>query len=124
MNSLGSILRAARGRLELSQEELAQKANVAIYTVSRLETGLTPRPQPTTLARLAVVLNLDLESLEVAAAQPTTAKQNATSTSLIRDVPATTAEKQRLDMQTEDEASTNTTAGSPETDANPDQVVA
>lgn len=93
MTPLGSILKAARGRLGLSQDEVAQRAGIVSTTLTRLETGETPTPQAPTLARLAAVLSLDLESLVVAAAQPTTEQQESSQSAVdsvrTSQVPAT-----------------------------------
>ena len=64
--SLGQRLRALRRQAGLSQEEVAQRAQVDLATIKRLERGETSAPQPRTLDRLFAVLALpprDLPSL-------------------------------------------------------------
>jgi transcriptional regulator with XRE-family HTH domain len=52
MTDLGSRLREARERLELTQEEVAQRSGVHATEVSRIEAGKRD-PQVSTLLRLA-----------------------------------------------------------------------
>jgi transcriptional regulator with XRE-family HTH domain len=66
---LASTLKAARRDRALSQQDLAQRANVAIGTVRALEAGRTVEPGFFTVLALAQALNMDIPSL-LAAAQP------------------------------------------------------
>lgn len=52
MGALGKNLRAARERLELTQEQVAQRSGVQAGEVSRIETGKRD-PKVTTVERLA-----------------------------------------------------------------------
>lgn len=67
MHPLGSLLEGARTRLALSQEALAALAGVSQQTVSNWEKGLT-RPRAGKRAKLAEILNLDIQDIEKAVA--------------------------------------------------------
>ena len=66
MNQLGSILRGARGRLGLTQIEVAAKAGLSPTTLAALEGGLVTRARALTLASLAKVLGVSFEDLQLA----------------------------------------------------------
>src|SRR5215470_3261793 len=59
--SLGALLRRYRGRLGLTQEELADRAGLYPQQISHLERDLVRRPRSTTVQFLADALKLDLE---------------------------------------------------------------
>ena len=61
---LGRNVRTLRGRLRLSQVELASQCGLDPETVSRIETGLATNPQAGTLARLAEALKTTVAILE------------------------------------------------------------
>jgi transcriptional regulator with XRE-family HTH domain len=56
--SLGGLVRAHRGRLGLTQEELAERAGLSERTLRNLERGRIRRPYPDTVRRLAGALQL------------------------------------------------------------------
>ena len=60
---LASTLKTARQQQALSQQDLAQLANVAIGTVRALEAGRTVEPGFFTVLALAYALNLDVPTL-------------------------------------------------------------
>lgn len=62
-SSVGSLFYRKRLEAELSQHELATRAQTAISTISRLETGLSV-PRARNLAKLAFVLSIAPEQLE------------------------------------------------------------
>ena len=64
MNPLARNVRTLRGRLQLSQVELASECGLDPETVSRIETGLATKPQAGTLARLAEALKTTVAVLE------------------------------------------------------------
>ena len=60
METLAQRLRASRRRRVMTQAELAQAAEVALITVTRLESDSGPgNPRPATVRRLARALNVD-----------------------------------------------------------------
>ena len=68
--SLGGLVRAHRGRLRLTQEELAERAGLSERTLRNLEGGRIRRPYPDTIRRLADALRLtgpDRDQLQAAA---------------------------------------------------------
>ena len=64
MTPLGRNIRDRRGRLGLSQAELASECGLDAETVSRVETGLVAKPQAATVARLAKALKTTVAVLE------------------------------------------------------------
>ncbi len=63
MEYAGRSIRDHRRRLGLTQEELAEGAEVSPTTVVRLEAGQIGRPRTGTLERIAGVLGVDLAEL-------------------------------------------------------------
>ncbi len=61
-SSLGSKVSDSRKKLGLSQEALAEKANISLSTIQRIEKG-TVTPRPFTLKILAESLSLDISEL-------------------------------------------------------------
>jgi transcriptional regulator with XRE-family HTH domain len=57
VGTLGSNLRAARKRLDLTQEEVAARSGVQAGEISRIESGKRD-PQVSTLEKLAAALEL------------------------------------------------------------------
>ncbi|MGC1165976.1 MAG: helix-turn-helix transcriptional regulator [Solirubrobacterales bacterium] len=57
MGNLGSNLRAARARLELTQEQVAERSGVHATEVSRIEAGKRD-PQVSTLEKLAAAVEV------------------------------------------------------------------
>ena len=60
--SLGSIIIGHRKKLGLSQEVFAEKANVSLSTIQRIEKG-TVKPRSFTLKTLATALEIDFSEL-------------------------------------------------------------
>ena len=63
METVGHRLKAARERALLTQPQLSQRANVAVVTISRLETGDSPYPRAETVKRLAAALDINAAAL-------------------------------------------------------------
>jgi len=61
-SSLGSKVSDSRKKLGLSQEALAEKANVSLSTIQRIEKG-SVKPRPFTLKIIADTLNLEVADL-------------------------------------------------------------
>ncbi len=75
--SFGELLRLFRRRLNISQEDLEERARVAKDTISALERGKRNYPNATTVARLATALQLDdgeRAHFEAAAKRPRAAR--------------------------------------------------
>lgn len=64
MASAGVILRAARGRLGLSQGEVADRAGIYQNALSLMETGRIKRPKAETVAKLCNVLEVPFDELD------------------------------------------------------------
>ena len=64
MSTLGQRIRTLREHRGLSQGELAEQAGITRAVLSRIETGLTGRPQGRTLRQLASVLDCDIGTLK------------------------------------------------------------
>ena len=63
---IGSNLREIRGRLGLSQQELADEADVREKTIGDIENGLILKPQAGTIYRLAKALGVTVHELTTA----------------------------------------------------------
>jgi transcriptional regulator with XRE-family HTH domain len=57
-------LRALRLNLGLTQTELAERAGVSEFTITRLETGKGKRPHPSTRRKLAAVLGVPIADVD------------------------------------------------------------
>src|SRR5437660_6176227 len=71
--SFGALVRRFRGRMGLTQEELAERAGLHAQEISKLERGARRTPRSSTVAYLADALKLDAEERKtfIAAAQAT-----------------------------------------------------
>jgi transcriptional regulator with XRE-family HTH domain len=69
-----TLLRTRKG---WTQEDLADKADLNVGTVSRLERGVGPLPKATTVAKLATALGVEPEALWT---DPATTSEQAAST--------------------------------------------
>lgn len=54
----GTLVRAYRRRLSLTQEELAELSGLSVRSIRRIERGETPMPRATTVRLLADVYRL------------------------------------------------------------------
>ena len=77
MEHVGRLIRYHRGRLGLTQEELAGRAEVSPATVVRMEAGQIERPRTGTLQALAGALGVDLAELLQQVASPATVSEPA-----------------------------------------------
>ena len=62
MDSL-SVLGRLRGLRGLTQRQLSRKADIAVETISDIESGVTAMPQIPTIHKLAKALEMDFEEL-------------------------------------------------------------
>ena len=70
MERLGALLRDARRRADLSQEDVARKVDYAVGAYARLERGETENPEPERLGRLSQLLKVPIADLFRAAGYP------------------------------------------------------
>lgn len=68
--TLGINLKTARGRREMTSEQLAELAGVTAETIRLIENGQTENPQATTLVRLADALQITVHELVREPASP------------------------------------------------------
>lgn len=64
MATFGEILRTHRLAAGLKQEELAERAQISVYSISNMERGVAHRPRLDTLRRLATALQLPPQEKE------------------------------------------------------------
>ena len=57
--TFGSLLRRYRSEASLTQEELAERADLSVRGISDLERGVNTTPRPFTVRRLSEALDLD-----------------------------------------------------------------
>lgn len=78
---LGERITAARARLRLTQQELADEIGVSVKTINNLETGRTGPPRPGTRTRLEDALGWSAGSIRtvLAGGQPTVTSRNSAS---------------------------------------------
>lgn len=78
----GALLRRHRLAAGLSQQNLAERAQMSVYGISALERGYRKTPQFATIARLATALTLSIDEKRefIAAAQPRGAPNGASVT--------------------------------------------
>jgi transcriptional regulator with XRE-family HTH domain len=62
--AFADLLREHRGAAGMTQEELAEAADVAMQTIVKLESGITQAPQTGTVAKLASALRLNAQQRE------------------------------------------------------------
>lgn len=63
MSSIGKNVSRYRKRREMIQKKLAEKANIDVFTLSKIETGTTPNPTIETLTKIAKALGVGVEDL-------------------------------------------------------------
>jgi len=81
-SNLASNVSDSRKKLGLSQEALAEKANVSLSTIQRIEKG-TVKPRPFTMKILAETLDLDLSELT---AKPTQSEYSESTFSSLKRI--------------------------------------
>jgi len=70
-SGLGRLVREQRGKLHLTQSELAKRVGVSRSAISELEAGRIEQPRATVFARLAAALGIPAAVLLAAAGYPT-----------------------------------------------------
>ena len=95
IHAISAILRAIRARLDLTQEQLAEKLGVAFATVNRWEGGVT---KPQKAAREAIAALADDAGIDIAevAAEPVEAAAQVTRRRRVSKAPSTKTMEQML----------------------------
>lgn len=60
---LGKRIKEFRGKLDISQDKLAKKADLPFSTLVKIEAGYTPNPSMETLIKLADALEVSIDEL-------------------------------------------------------------
>jgi len=63
MGSIGTNISRYRKQQDMTQKELAEKAGIDLFTLSKIETGTTPNPTIETMKRIADSLGLSVDQL-------------------------------------------------------------
>ncbi len=61
--SIGEIIKKLRLEREMSQDALSKKADLAFYTISKIEAGSTPNPTIDTVKKIADALGVSIDYL-------------------------------------------------------------
>ena len=62
-SKIGENIRRLRLYNKISQDGLSKKADLAFYTISKIEAGSTPNPTIETVKKIADALNVSLDEL-------------------------------------------------------------
>jgi len=63
MSTIAQNIRLYRQKRKMTQKELAEKAGIDFFTLSKIETGATINPSIETMKRLAQTLGMSLDVL-------------------------------------------------------------
>ncbi len=63
MGSLATNISRYRKQQNMTQKELAEKAGIDLFTLSKIETGTTPNPTIETMKRIADALGVSVDYL-------------------------------------------------------------
>ena len=61
--NLGKRIKEFRGKLNISQDQLAKKADIPFSTLVKIEAGYTPNPSMETLIKIADAFGIGLDEL-------------------------------------------------------------
>jgi len=61
--NLGKIIKEFRSKLNMSQDQLAKKADIPFSTLVKVEAGYTPNPSIKTLIKIADAFGIGLDEL-------------------------------------------------------------
>lgn len=61
--NLGRRIKEFRSKLNISQDQLAKKANIPFSTLVKIEAGYTPNPSMGTLIKIADAFGIGLDEL-------------------------------------------------------------
>lgn len=62
-SSIGENIKKRRTKLELSQEDFAQKSGVKYTTLTKIESGVIKTPSVVIMAKIAKALDVNIEEL-------------------------------------------------------------
>ena len=62
-NKIGENIRKLRQQKKMSQDRLSKKADLALNTIVKIETGESPNPTLETLQKIARALGVEIEKL-------------------------------------------------------------
>lgn len=62
-SKIGENIRRYRRKLDISQDVLSKRANLAFHTVAKIEAGATPDPRIETVKKIADALEVSLDDL-------------------------------------------------------------
>jgi transcriptional regulator with XRE-family HTH domain len=63
VTSIGKNIKRFRNQKELTQKQLAEKAGITLFTLTKIEGGKTPDPRIDTLRRIADELDIKVDDL-------------------------------------------------------------
>jgi len=61
--NLSKRIKNLRSKLEISQDQLAKKADIPFSTLVKIEAGYTPNPSMETLIKIADAFNISIDKL-------------------------------------------------------------
>lgn len=62
-STIAENIKRYRQRLDISQDTLSKKANLAFHTIAKIEAGATPNPTIETVKKIADALGVSLDDL-------------------------------------------------------------
>lgn len=63
LNKIGENIRKLRQQRKMSQDRLSKKADLALNTIVKIETGENPNPTLETLQKIAKALDVSMDKL-------------------------------------------------------------
>lgn len=63
MASISKNIKKIRGKLHLTQDDLAKKSDIKYTTLTKIESGVVSKPGVQTMAKIANALNVTIEEL-------------------------------------------------------------
>ncbi|MBL7071518.1 MAG: helix-turn-helix transcriptional regulator [Candidatus Omnitrophica bacterium] len=61
--NLGKKIKELRGKIDISQDQLAKKADIPFSTLVKIEAGYTPNPSMETLIKIADAFEVTIDEL-------------------------------------------------------------
>ena len=61
--TIGENIKKYRNKLDISQDVLSKRANLAFHTIAKIEAGSTPNPTIGTVKKIADALGVSLDEL-------------------------------------------------------------